>query len=284
MKVFISWSGERSKAIAAAFKEWLPSVVQAARPYFSPNDIDKGARWSNEISKELESASVGLICLTKENLTASWLMFEAGALSKSLDESRVCPMLFGIEPSDMSGPLVQFQATTFSKEEVLKLVRTVNQQLGANALEAKTLDYVFEKWWPDLETRVNEVLKDTPPSRDANLRSEREILEEVLQLTRSIYGKHRVGSVSDTPIRNRNIPLRETLILMKVFVEYCDYIVVKSTTEEEISAFLDLAAPLADNLLSTQGEVVSRGTANSIANAIAKLQKRQQELADEIPF
>jgi hypothetical protein len=39
MKVFISWSGEQSKEIAEAFRNWLPGVLQAEKPYFSPDDI-----------------------------------------------------------------------------------------------------------------------------------------------------------------------------------------------------------------------------------------------------
>jgi hypothetical protein len=284
LKVFISWSGDRSKAIAAAFKEWLPSVIQAVRPYFSPNDIDKGARWSSEISKELESASVGLICLTRENLTASWLMFEAGALSKSLDKSRVCPMLFGIEPSDMSGPLVQFQATSFSKEEVLKLLRTVNQQLDSTALEAKTLENVFEKWWPDLNSKITSILDDSPSAKDANLRTEREILEEVLQLTRSINSKTRTAQVQDGNLRHRNLASREMLVVMKAFVMHSKMLVQNANSSEEISSFLELAVPLADLLLTAQGEVISRTTSSAISNVLVELQKKQQELDEEIPF
>lgn len=154
MKIFISWSGDKSKEIASVFKDWIPAVIQAAKPYFSPNDIDKGARWSNEIAKELEESQIGLICLTDDNLLAPWLMFEAGALSKSMDKARVCPMLFGIEPTDLSGPLVQFQATPFSKDEVYKVIKTINSQLGDSALSVSVVDSVFEKWWPDLDEKI----------------------------------------------------------------------------------------------------------------------------------
>ena len=85
MKVFISWSGNQSKAIASEFKEWIPAVIQAVKPYFSFNDINKGSRWATEISLELEQSKVGLTCLTRENLEALWIMFEAGALSKSIE-------------------------------------------------------------------------------------------------------------------------------------------------------------------------------------------------------
>lgn len=103
MKVFITWSGDKSKALAEIISDWLPSVIQAVKPYFSPDDATKGARWFNEISTELEKSQVGLICLTRENLDAPWLLFEAGALSKNLGKSKVCPILFGIEPTDIRG-------------------------------------------------------------------------------------------------------------------------------------------------------------------------------------
>ena len=53
MKVFISWSGDRSRQLAEVIHWWLPHVMQFTKPYFSPSDIDKGKRWSDDISKEL---------------------------------------------------------------------------------------------------------------------------------------------------------------------------------------------------------------------------------------
>lgn len=70
MKVFISWSGGRSRAIADVLRRWLPSVLQAVRPYFSPDDVAKGARWSSEIAKELEASRIGLLVITPENQEA----------------------------------------------------------------------------------------------------------------------------------------------------------------------------------------------------------------------
>lgn len=195
MKIFISWSGNKSKAIGAVFKEWIPGVIQAVKPYYSSSDIDKGARWSNEIAAELEASKIGLIILTNENLEAPWLMFEAGALSKSLDKARVCPMLFGIEPTDLSGPLVQFQAAVFSKDEVLKVMKTINSQLGDAALESNVLDSVFEKWWPDLETKITAIIAKSSNTNKES-RSDRDLLEEVLSITRSIYitEREKIGS------------------------------------------------------------------------------------------
>jgi hypothetical protein len=186
MKVFISWSGDTSKNIAEIFRQWLPSVIQSVKPYYSPDDIAKGTRWSSEIAKELDESKVGIICLTRENLVSPWIMFEAGALSKNIDKSKVCPMLFGIDPSDIQGPLVQFQAAKFSKEEVRKVVRMINNELGDNALASEVFEGVFEMWWPKLKEEVEAELSKVRKVNEKEVRSERELLEEILSLTRNI--------------------------------------------------------------------------------------------------
>jgi hypothetical protein len=89
MKVFLSWSGEKSRAVATALRAWLPYVNAEVEPWMSESDIEPGARWSAEIAKELESTSFGIACVTSGNQGSPWLNFEAGALAKQLSTSRV---------------------------------------------------------------------------------------------------------------------------------------------------------------------------------------------------
>jgi hypothetical protein len=185
VKVFLSWSGSRSRGIAEAFRGWLPSVIQAVRPYFSPDDVTKGARWLAEISKELEDSRVALLITTPENQEAPWLLFEAGALSKNFDRSRVCPLLFGgMDPTDVKGPLVQFQGARFCKAEMKKVLKAINAELGDLCLSAEVLENVFEMWWPKLEEQVAGKLAEPDEVGGAPKRSDRELLEEVLTLSR----------------------------------------------------------------------------------------------------
>ena len=187
MKVFLSWSGEKSHKVALVFRDWLPSVIQSLVPYVSSEDIDKGTRWSTDIAKELEDSSFGILCVTKDNLTAPWLTFEAGALSKTMDKSFVVPFLFDIKSSEVDGPILQFQWTTFTEEDVKKLMKTLNKANGDGRLTDEQLEKAYKVWWPTLQTELNKLRSfkeknkedkgESPPSSN-------EILEEILDLTR----------------------------------------------------------------------------------------------------
>src|SRR5262245_5398162 len=104
VRVFLSWSGERSRRLAEELRGWLPAALQFVRPYFSPEDVEKGTRWGSEIMKELELSHVGIICVTNDNIEKPWLLFESGALSKISEKAKVCTLLFGVTAADVSGP------------------------------------------------------------------------------------------------------------------------------------------------------------------------------------
>ena len=122
MKIFISWSGNKSKMIAESLREWLPNIIQSLDPWMSSEDIDKGSRWYVDVISVLEKSHFGIICLTSDNIKSSWIHFEAGALSKALNKSLVCPYLFEIDHSMIEGPLVQFQGTLSTKEDTNRLL------------------------------------------------------------------------------------------------------------------------------------------------------------------
>lgn len=183
MDIFISWSGERSRAAAEALHGWLPKVINAIKPWLSSEDIDKGARWSTDVASRLETAKAGIICLTPSNLHSDWILFEAGALSKTLKNTFVCPFLIGIGPSDVKPPLAQFQATRAIKEEVLKLLKTLNNALGDTGLTETHIDEAFDVWWPKLDAQLKALPKEESKGRPH--RSDRELLEELLALVRN---------------------------------------------------------------------------------------------------
>jgi hypothetical protein len=150
--VFISWSGPRSEHAAKAFYELLPMIVPAAQPWLSAADIDKGTQWRQEIGGALNTMKAGIICLTPDNLTSPWLLFEAGALSKALDtKSYVWTyLLAGLEHGYLKDPLAMFQSTKPEPEDTRKLIQTIQRSLDPTVPDAR-LNKLFDKFWPDLD-------------------------------------------------------------------------------------------------------------------------------------
>ncbi|MEO7325364.1 MAG: toll/interleukin-1 receptor domain-containing protein [Dokdonella sp.] len=185
MDVFLSWSGTQSKAVASALRTWLPDVMQWVKPWMSAEDINAGSRWSNEIEGRLRESKFGIICLTATNQTAPWILFEAGAIAKSIaDQSFICPLLIRFGPSALAaGPLAQFQAKTLDQAGMLAIVQSINVASGDRGLLSKNLERSFATWWPALEDALNSLPDDAAQSPT---RSPESMIEEILEATRSI--------------------------------------------------------------------------------------------------
>jgi TIR domain-containing protein len=212
MKVFISWSGEPSRTVALALRDWIPTVIQTVRPWMSQSDIEAGTRWSPEIAQELEASQFGIICLTNNNQSAPWIMFEAGALAKTIPNTIVIPYLINLAPTDVSnGPLAQFQAKQADEDGTWSVISAINR-MGENPLPDNHLRKTFDRWWPDLKQ-----ILDTLPSAavlDKPTRSTDDKLTEVLELVRELSRRELPEPDQDV----RSIPnvesTRETVTVM----------------------------------------------------------------------
>ena len=191
MKVFLSWSGQRSKEVANLLSDWLCCVIQASRPWISTRDLDRGSLWFGEINDQLKDTTVGIICLTQENKTRPWILFEAGALAKGLSTSRVCTLLVDLEPKDIEDPLAQFNHTFPTRESVLGLVKTLNSTLASNGLDNRILEQVFNTYWPQFEQRFAGILSNTEAQPPSKPRPKEDVLGEILENTRMLNSKIR---------------------------------------------------------------------------------------------
>jgi hypothetical protein len=186
MKVFLSWSGARSMAAAELLKWWTRSIIQAARPWISTEDVDRGSLWFSEINDNLSDTSIGIVCLTQENKDRPWILFEAGALAKGLSNSRVCTFLVDLTPSDIRDPLAQFNHTQPKEDDMRKLARTLNRQLGENALEETVLAGAFDAYWPQFQVRWADLMKNTPDATHVEKREPGDIMSEILDNVRGM--------------------------------------------------------------------------------------------------
>jgi len=186
MKVFISWSGERSKVIAEALDWLLPRCINTINTWVSSEGIEPGARWSADIAKQLEETDFGIICLTKDNLNSKWIHFEAGALSKLVDNSLVVPYLFENKPTDIVGPLAQFNSENVDKDGTIKILRKLLElsiQNNELDIQLSILEDAVKKYWEDFEKMIEKIPNQISSSIEQ--RSNSEMFEEIISLLRS---------------------------------------------------------------------------------------------------
>lgn len=167
--------------VAKALAELLPDVVQDLKAWMSAHDIGAGARWGHELHQQLESSNFGILCLTPENITAPWLLYEAGSLAKSVSDSRVVPFRLRLSATDVPFPLAQFQGVDADEVGTKRLVESLNGGLK-QPMEQDRLARVFQRWWPDLRARIDQIPAEL--ERAQVHRPDRELLEEILKVVR----------------------------------------------------------------------------------------------------
>lgn len=183
VKIFISWSGRRSKQLAEALKGWLPKVIQSVECFYSDDGIRAGQRWNNEINTELEATDFGILCVTPGNVGSPWLNFEAGALAKRVtSDSRVVPVTLGFEPSKLASPLNQFNGVAADEIGIRKLVKSITDLSPVSV----DVDELFDVWWPSLRPLIDGIDRAGGGSSVPRAPTDRELLQEVLGIVQGL--------------------------------------------------------------------------------------------------
>lgn len=200
MRIFISWSGEASREVALALREWLPNVIQTLDPFVSSKDIDKGEHWAQRLQDELREVGFGVVCLAADNLQSPWLHYEAGAIGKAVG-ARVCPVLFGISKSDVRPPMSQLQLTDLVQAEVEDLVLSINKAAGTAAMPDERVRAAVEQWWPKLESALASIA--LPEADDTSESAE----PEQPKLSAEEYQREILASIQQLQLQLSQVPI-----------------------------------------------------------------------------
>lgn len=210
--VFVSWSGSESRAIAQKLKGFLRAIFPTLEVYLSTEDISSGERWLMSVSGALEAAKFGVVVLTPQNLTKPWIHFEAGALSKSVREGRVVPLLCGLTPIALrDGPLAGFQAELLDESGIRSLVKSI-RDAAQYRMDDSAMSEAFSVWWR-MKGDDLVLIPDSDESEELNAPIEitvedlfvqvsemetqlREIGRDVRSLIGSAPGAHPIGTVN----------------------------------------------------------------------------------------
>ena len=114
----------------------------------------KGGRWATEIGENLAQCDYCIVCLTHDTAQKPWVNFEAGAISKTVEKSYVSPLLLDITPCDLGDlPLTMFQCTEFNRNDVYKLLQSINCA-HESPIEESSLASDFEETWSGVRQEV----------------------------------------------------------------------------------------------------------------------------------
>ena len=63
-RVFLSWSGEKSKMVARALKSGLKMLPGSVQPWLS-EDMAPGKPWANELTKKISNSELAILRLQR---------------------------------------------------------------------------------------------------------------------------------------------------------------------------------------------------------------------------
>jgi TIR domain len=198
VKLFLSWSGDSSKGIAEIFRNWLRAFSTELDIFFTPDGIEAGMRWNDELSLTLQECEIGIFVYTRQNLDSLWMAFEAGALSKRIKTGRVIPLIFGEPELKLKAPLSQFQAKRFSEKGVFETLESINNCL----VDRKSKDELnnFMKFtWGKICTDVEQELEKYKDSDLSPANDNSEILNNLYSLIRTspVYSPDFASNISE---------------------------------------------------------------------------------------
>ncbi len=168
MKVFISWSKDKSRLLAMATKKLILNTLgNNVNLFFSP-DMYKGTCVDHEIHTNLLKSDKCIVCITSDNFKNPWLMYEAGVVYgahyTTPGGSLVVPILFEHIPdwsSWVDKPLNRYvpirfssgnNASNASKEEFKSFLQELAEESRG---EVKN----FSKHWNTYKREVQAILQ-----------------------------------------------------------------------------------------------------------------------------
>lgn len=193
MRIFISWSGNRSKKVAEFLSAWLKKLPLTITLWVSGKAIDPGTRWNKELNEALENTSFGILCITPENQGEPWICFEAGALAKFIDKSYVIPFLIDMNISGLENLWKQFQSIEANKDGTWNLIETIYKASEDQTRSINDLVDPFEMFWPKLEEIIEvakrEIDGELIIEKEPTLSDVKSDLEKLISLSESLSSR-----------------------------------------------------------------------------------------------
>lgn len=293
MRVFLSWSGDRSRAVADVLNDRLPDVVHSVDPWMSKDRLVAGLEWFPQIRQAVEECDSALLVVTPENQAQPWLNFEAGAFA--LASRAAVPLLVGMDESELQGPLTKLQAVSITDEALMEELL-----VGFAAVDQVTpARRAFTRLWPEILQAVENVAAQPPSDLNEPTppRTEDQVAEALTilrQLAREGAGQleARRGPIPTSPkwIRNfgRGIEPPSAAevagFVEKTFTSYRIPLRVKNVTTRDGAARVDVDDDPEVDMQAVRSVFVSAGQVGVVPTGLESLIIVNGDTSLAIPF
>lgn len=185
MKIFVSWFEEKGREVALVLSELLGNVLPFVEVGISAQDIHNGSQWLSELPRLMENTEFAIVIVTSKQVDSPWVPLEAGYLLRAIDASNIQVVMVDFSLTDLSAPMGQLKAISVNREDILKLTHLINKrslECGNQGVAEIELQTFFEIHWPKCESQLLKFGQQAPE----RMRSDREVLYEILELSRGI--------------------------------------------------------------------------------------------------
>ena len=161
----------------------------------SDSDLKAGRNWRSDLQGHLEESGAGIVVVTADNRDKPWLMFEAGALAKQVNNCLI-PYLVDVDSSALSrNALDMFQTVKADREGTQKMVERIFEAGGGKQEDQTAILKSFAALWPDLEKPLTEARNHPPQDKPVD---ERVLLERIAagvkRIEDQLFGNQSAGS------------------------------------------------------------------------------------------
>ena len=234
-KVFISWSGNKAKVCADFLTTLFQEIFEKSDIIFYSKQISDGRMWICDIDEALKKSQIGIILLTREDISRPWINFEAGAIYMVSKESIVIPVFIDIESNNIMAehPLKLFQSTKkFDLDGLVCLSNLICKEMNYMPVPS-SLDIIKSKYERFISEKKDILYKDDLENflfnNGVTLYSDKKSF--VAELTPSIFSDTRKKIIS---LANGKIVLAGQS-LDEAFSESTDMTIIEPLREKIIS-------------------------------------------------
>ncbi len=154
-----------------------------------------------------------------------------------------------------------------------KVIKMMNDELDTTSLASDVLDNVFEMWWTKLEEQISKAVEKSRNGNKSELRSDRELIEEVLSLTRGFSIDRRrksKGSIHPDAIEDL-LHTMESLVNLKVFED----------NPEGLELFERFYRPI-EHIIEEIRDDIGRSKSNDLSDRLRRLKIEVESYSNEI--